>query len=193
ERPSAWGAATGTTVVGDEHEAQSREDEPADGGDGEEHIGVTAAGEDGGGPWSRDPWAGSDWAPRPSRRRRFRWFARLAAAVAALMIAGIGVGFAVLGRHTTSTATAATSASGGSTATSTDQGVVDINTKLGFQGGSAAGTGVVLSSAGEILTNNHVVAGATSISVTDVGNGRTYTATVVGTDLTDDIAVLQLN
>lgn len=193
ERPSAWGAATGTTVVRDEHEAQSRDDEPADGGDGEEQIGVAAAGEDGEGPCSRDPWAGSDWTPRPSRRHRFRRFARFTAAGAALMIAGIAVGFAVLGRNTTSTATAATSATGGSTATSIDQGVVDINTTLGYQSGSAAGTGIVLSTSGEILTNNHVVAGATSISVTDVGNGRTYTATVVGTDLTNDIAVLQLN
>jgi S1-C subfamily serine protease len=108
------------------------------------------------------------------------------------MIAGIGAGFAVLGRHTTSTATAATTAADGSTATSIDQGVVDINTTLGYEGGSAAGTGVVLNSSGEILTNNHVVAGATSISVTDVGNGRTYAATVVGTDRTDDIAVVQL-
>jgi S1-C subfamily serine protease len=72
------------------------------------------------------------------------------------------------------------------------QGVVDINTTLGYQGSQAAGTGIVLSSSGEILTNNHVVAGATSISVTDVGNGRTYTASVVGTDKTDDVAVVQL-
>jgi S1-C subfamily serine protease len=69
---------------------------------------------------------------------------------------------------------------------------VDVNTTLGFQGGKAAGTGIVLSSSGEILTNNHVIAGATSVNVTDVGNGRTYAATVVGTDKTEDIAVLQL-
>jgi S1-C subfamily serine protease len=74
-----------------------------------------------------------------------------------------------------------------------DPGVVDVNTQLGYQGGSAAGTGIVLSSSGEVLTNNHVVEGATSTSVTDVGNGRTYTATVVGTDAADDIAVLQLS
>jgi S1-C subfamily serine protease len=80
----------------------------------------------------------------------------------------------------------------GSTATNVNQAVVDVNSTLGYQGGSAAGTGIVLSSSGEILTNNHVIAGATSISVTDVGNGRTYTASVVGTDRTDDLAVLQL-
>jgi S1-C subfamily serine protease len=52
---------------------------------------------------------------------------------------------------------------------------------------------VVLTSDGLILTNNHVVAGATSISVTDVGNGKTYTASVVGYDRTQDIAVLKLS
>lgn len=73
-----------------------------------------------------------------------------------------------------------------------DPGVVDVTTRLGYQNGEAAGTGMVLTPSGEVLTNNHVVAGATSISVTDVGNGRTYSATVVGTDRADDIAVLQL-
>ena len=71
-------------------------------------------------------------------------------------------------------------------------GLVDINSRLGYEGASGAGTGIVLTSTGEILTNNHVIDGATSISVTDVGNGKTYKATVVGYDKTHDIAVLQL-
>jgi S1-C subfamily serine protease len=71
-------------------------------------------------------------------------------------------------------------------------GIVDINTTLGFADGRAAGTGMVLTSNGEVLTNNHVISGATSISATDVGNGRTYQATVVGYDKTHDVAVLQL-
>lgn len=73
-----------------------------------------------------------------------------------------------------------------------DPAVVDINTVLGYQNARAAGTGVVLSSSGLVLTNNHVVAGATSISVTDVGNGQTYQAAVVGYDRSEDIAVIQL-
>jgi S1-C subfamily serine protease len=73
-----------------------------------------------------------------------------------------------------------------------DPAVVDINTKLAYQNAAAAGTGLVLSSTGEILTNNHVIDGATSISVTLVTTGRSYPATVVGTDPTADIAVLQL-
>ena len=74
-----------------------------------------------------------------------------------------------------------------------DPGLVDINTTLGYQDDEAAGTGIVLTSNGVILTNNHVIDGATSVSVTDVGNGKTYTASVVGYDRTKDIAVLQLH
>jgi len=73
-----------------------------------------------------------------------------------------------------------------------DPGLVDINTVLGYQQAEAAGTGIVLTSGGEILTNNHVVEGATSIKVTDIGNGKTYNATVLGYSRTQDIAVLQL-
>jgi len=78
-------------------------------------------------------------------------------------------------------------------ASKVDPGLVDINTTLSFQGEQAAGTGMVLTSSGEILTNNHVIDEATSISVTDVGNGQTYGATVVGYDDTSDLAVLQLH
>jgi S1-C subfamily serine protease len=78
-------------------------------------------------------------------------------------------------------------------ASKVDPGLVDINTTLGYQQEQAAGTGIVVTSNGEILTNNHVIDGATSISVTDVGNQKTYTASVVGYDRTGDIAVLQLH
>jgi S1-C subfamily serine protease len=77
-------------------------------------------------------------------------------------------------------------------ASKVDPGLVDVNTTLGYQQEQAAGTGIVLSSNGIVLTNNHVIDGATSISVTDVGNHQTYTASVVGYDRTKDIAVLQL-
>ena len=50
----------------------------------------------------------------------------------------------------------------------------------------------MLTSNGTVLTNNHVIRGATSIKVTDVGNGRTYTAKVVGYDASKDVAVIQL-
>jgi S1-C subfamily serine protease len=72
-------------------------------------------------------------------------------------------------------------------------GVVDITTVLDYGSAEAAGTGIVLTSNGEILTNNHVVDGATKITVTVVSTGRSYAASVVGTDATDDVAVLQLS
>jgi S1-C subfamily serine protease len=73
-----------------------------------------------------------------------------------------------------------------------DPGLADVVSTLGYQQAISAGTGLVLTSSGEVLTNNHVIEGATSIKVTDVGNGRTYPATVVGYDSSGDIAVLHL-
>jgi S1-C subfamily serine protease len=70
--------------------------------------------------------------------------------------------------------------------------LVVINTTFRYQEAKGAGTGIVLTSTGEILTNNHVIDGATSIRVTDMGNGKTYKASVVGYDKSDDVAVLQL-
>ena len=71
-------------------------------------------------------------------------------------------------------------------------GVVDIVSVLGYQNAESAGTGMVVTSTGEILTNNHVIQGATRITVTVVSTGAKYSATVVGTDPSDDVAVLQL-
>jgi S1-C subfamily serine protease len=51
---------------------------------------------------------------------------------------------------------------------------------------------MVLTSSGEVLTNNHVINGATTIKVTVPSGGRTYTAHVVGYDVSDDVAVIQL-
>ncbi|MBF6554597.1 MAG: trypsin-like peptidase domain-containing protein [Acidimicrobiales bacterium] len=79
-----------------------------------------------------------------------------------------------------------------SIAAKADPGLVDINTNLSYQNEQAAGTGMVISSSGLVLTNNHVIEGATTISVTDVGNGKSYSATVVGYDRTGDVAVVKL-
>jgi S1-C subfamily serine protease len=86
-----------------------------------------------------------------------------------------------------------TTTSAGSATAAEQVGVVDINTVLKYQNAEAAGTGMILTSTGEILTNNHVIDGATSITVTVVSTGKTYTATVVGDDPTADVAVLQLS
>lgn len=70
--------------------------------------------------------------------------------------------------------------------------IVDIDTKLGYQSAVGAGTGIVIDQGGVVLTNNHVVSGATDISVRDIGNGQSYPGEVIGYDRTDDIAVVQL-
>ncbi|MEO7125488.1 MAG: trypsin-like peptidase domain-containing protein [Nakamurella sp.] len=73
-----------------------------------------------------------------------------------------------------------------------DKSVVDIDDLFGYQQAAGAGTGIVLTSTGLVLTNNHVIDGATTIKATDRGNGKTYTATVVGYSPTSDIALVQL-
>ncbi|HMC69815.1 MAG TPA: trypsin-like peptidase domain-containing protein [Mycobacteriales bacterium] len=78
------------------------------------------------------------------------------------------------------------------TTKSASSGIVVIETTLGYQGGQAAGTGMVLTPSGEVLTNNHVIAGATSIKVIVPSTGRSYTAQVVGYSVTSDTAVLKL-
>src|SRR5262249_46571632 len=70
--------------------------------------------------------------------------------------------------------------------------VVNIDSSNTYQGSIGAGTGIVISSDGKVLTNNHVIRGATRISATDIGNGKTYDATVIGYDPSHDVAVLQL-
>ena len=134
---------------------------------------------------------GGDEPPRHGKRRGRRL--AMTASVAAVGLAvGAGAVYAMNGTSSTATATSTTALSTAQVASRVDPGLVDIVSTLGYQGAEAAGTGMVVTSSGEVLTNNHVIDGATSIKVTDVGNGRTYTATVVGYDKTDDVAVLQL-
>jgi len=93
--------------------------------------------------------------------------------------------FAVLaGSAFGSNASAATS--------SPTKGVVLVNTNLALENGSAAGTGIVLTKNGEVLTNNHVIAGATTIKVTVPATKRSYTADVLGYDIVHDVALLKL-
>jgi S1-C subfamily serine protease len=63
---------------------------------------------------------------------------------------------------------------------------------LGYQSAKAAGTGMVITSSGEVLTNNHVIDGATKITAQIAGAGTVYTAKVIGTDPTADVALIQL-
>jgi S1-C subfamily serine protease len=112
-------------------------------------------------------------AVRPPRRHTGIALPLLIAVVLALVIA-LGVGL-----------------TRGRSAASVGSGVVVIETNLAYQGAQAAGTGMVLTPSGEVLTNNHVIRGATTINVVLPGTGRRYRAKVVGYDVTDDVAVLQ--
>jgi S1-C subfamily serine protease len=112
---------------------------------------------------------------------------------------GSGGGYSGSGGYDPSSGSSGSQDTGGSgpsdaasVAKHVDPGLVDINTTVDYGAAQAAGTGMVLTSNGEVLTNNHVIDGATSISVTDVGNGKTYTATVVGYSVSRDVAVLRL-
>src|SRR5215831_18694707 len=93
--------------------------------------------------------------------RRHALVAGASATAAALVITGVSVANAM----------GATVLTTQQIASKVDPGLVDVVTTLGYQSGAAAGTGMVLTPNGEVLTNNHVIDGATSIKITDVGNG----------------------
>jgi S1-C subfamily serine protease len=71
--------------------------------------------------------------------------------------------------------------------------VVDVTAALTYDDETASGTGFVVDArTGLILTNNHVIRDATSVTVTVPATGHTYPAGIVGVDVTADIAVLQI-
>ncbi|HEX6538563.1 MAG TPA: trypsin-like peptidase domain-containing protein [Candidatus Dormibacteraeota bacterium] len=166
------------------------------------------------------PWPPAEWArpaPRPRSTPRLLF---LGALFTAGGLAGFGVAAGVVLTHSPSAAsvglpgsfspgggTSTNPGSGGggsssapsgqqsspsSIAQSVDPAVVDINGTLSG-GGQVAGTGMVLTSSGLVLTNNHVIEDTTSLSLQVDGTGPTYTAKVLGTDASDDIALLQMN
>ena len=138
-----------------------------------------------GGPGGPPGYGGGGDGPRhPVHRFRHRV---LLAATA--VVAGLGTFFGLMAVTASSGNTILTTAQ---VAAQTNPGLVDVVSTLGLQQAASAGTGLVLTPSGEILTNNHVIKGATSIRVTDIGNGRTYPAKVVGYNQSKDIAVLQL-
>lgn len=127
-------------------------------------------------------------APEPkARRTRRRGLALLVAGVLAITAAlGLWAGTSLGSPSTTTSAGPA----------SPDAGIVDITNFASPIGQdnlipAGAGTGMVLTSTGEVLTNNHVVRGASKLEV-QVPGGDTYTATVVGVDPSHDVALLQL-
>ena len=77
-----------------------------------------------------------------------------------------------------------------SIASKVDPALVNIDTTI--DGGRAAGTGMLISSTGEVLTNNHVIAGAKTIQVFIGGSSTGHNAKVVGYDVTEDVALVQI-
>ena len=77
-------------------------------------------------------------------------------------------------------------------AVSPTRGVVVIDTVLAHQGGAATGTGMVIGANGVVLTNNHVIKGATTIRVVVPSTRRSYKARVLGYSVGADVAVLKL-
>ena len=71
-------------------------------------------------------------------------------------------------------------------------GLVDISTNLSYQGAVGAGAGIVLNPNGEVLTNNHVIEGATEIKAVSLANSRSYEVDVIGFDRASDIALIRL-
>jgi S1-C subfamily serine protease len=151
--------------------------------------------------------------PPPPRPRRSPLAVAIAAALVVVVALGGGIGIGwtlarvLVGQQASLLPRVGGGTSGGAVAppsSQTDQGqaatgslsqaeaaVVDINTTV--SGGEAAGSGMVLTSGGEVLTNNHVVDGATSISVTVPSTGRSYDAHVLGVDPSADVALIQLS
>ena len=134
----------------------------------------------------------ADQPTEPGHPKRGRKAVAIVAAALVLLGAAGGAGIAYVSRTSQSTTAGLATSPAGHTLTTAqiaaavDPAVVDINTNLG------EGTGMIATSNGEIITNNHVVEGASTINVV-IDNRGTYKATVVGTDAAADVAVLKLS
>lgn len=151
---------------------------------------------------------------RPTGSGWGRGRAATALAMAGCLMLGAGTTELVLGSgQTGASASAATSArvvsaTGASTSTPNVAAilarvlpaVVSVQTTA-YQPGSyfspggvvkGAGTGMILTSSGEVLTNNHVISGAQSVTVTLHGQTRAIPAKVIGSDPVHDVALLQI-
>jgi S1-C subfamily serine protease len=71
-------------------------------------------------------------------------------------------------------------------------GIVDVISTPSYQSGTLEGTGMILNSSGLVLTNNHVIEGTSSVQAKIANTGQTYKVQVLGTDATDDVALLKL-
>ncbi|MFF3487623.1 S1C family serine protease [Streptomyces sp. NPDC002701] len=139
-------------------------------------------------------------APAAPRRRAKGPLALLAAVAIAAAAVGGGTAYTfqeLTGNDTasggTSTSTSVVAASQKGTVAGVAQAVgpsiVEISATS--NAGSSTGSGVVITAGGEIITNNHVISGASQIKV-QLSDGKSYTADVVGTDSKKDLALIRL-
>ena len=137
--------------------------------------------------------------PQKHRRRARGPMALLAAVAIAAAAVGGGTAYAfqeLTGKDGTSTSATNTNVVPTSqkgtvsgVAEAVSPSIVEISAKS--SAGEATGSGVIITADGEIVTNNHVISGASSVKVT-TNDGKTYTAKVVGTDSKKDLALIKL-
>jgi putative serine protease PepD len=148
----------------------------------------------------------ASYPPAPARQRSW-----LAAVVAAAVLAGAGAGAgvsALMHDSSTRTLTVPSTSSRNSSVIAQPSDVQGILAKVGpavayvrtqnfspgtFFPSGGAGTGIVLTPDGQLLTNAHVVSGATSIKVTIGNDTQSHDATVMGVDTTHDLALVKIN
>lgn len=128
--------------------------------------------------------------PRERRARRGRGGIGLAIAIA-VVTAGVAAGATVM-LETGSAPAPDSTPSVTTVASAVETGMVDIIAQDGYSGTSDQGTGLVLTSDGLVVTNNHVIAGSTSVRATMIMSGHSYAARILGYDSTHDIALLRL-
>ncbi|UXY28428.1 S1C family serine protease [Streptomyces sp. HUAS TT20] len=139
-------------------------------------------------------------APPTPKKKRPRGPVALLAAVA-IVAAAVGGGTAYAFQELTGKDTVASSSTStnvvpagkkgdvAAIASAVSPSVVEVVATL--SNGSSTGAGVIITSGGEVVTNNHVVSGASSIKVR-TSDGKQYTAEVVGTDSSKDLALIKL-
>ncbi|MFD3652258.1 S1C family serine protease [Streptomyces sp. NPDC058620] len=158
-------------------------------------------GADAGGPGGYPPPQSAPEPPKPARRAK-RPVALLAAVAIAASV--VGGGTATLIGQLTDGGTNTTGSGGavqGTTVSQSSAGTVSgvaaavspaiVEIGATSTAGQSTGSGVVITSDGEIVTNNHVISGASEIEVT-LSTGKKYTADVVGTDADKDLALIKL-
>ncbi|HXN02240.1 MAG TPA: trypsin-like peptidase domain-containing protein [Candidatus Dormibacteraeota bacterium] len=111
-------------------------------------------------------------------------------AVAALLVHPTSVAAATVSTPTSALTTSVSSATAESVYAQVSPGVVTITSVVG--NGQAIGSGIVLDTKGDILTNAHVIAGARQLQVT-LSSGQTVPATLVGSNSGADLAVIRIS